>query len=146
MERESRSGKYQYMILEVLCSELVWNSFANEDSINHFLNPWRYDERLANLQDELKVEFWIVAKQVCTERQWECLSMYAQGYTQTEIAKILNVNQSSITKSINGNVDYKNGETKVYGGVIKKLRKAIKDNQKIQLILLQIQELQEEKL
>ncbi len=133
------------MILEVLCPEEAWNNFTNQNSIDYFLNPWRYDERLSNLEDRLKDEFWILAKQVCTERQWECLTLYSQGHTQMEIAKMLNVNQSSITKSLYGNVDYKKGK-KVYGGLVKKLKKAVAAHERIQDILAQIRDIKEEKL
>ena len=128
-----------------MCGEEVWNHFTNKDAIDYALNPWIYDERLYLLEDQLREEFWKLAEEVCTERQWVCLTLYSQGYTQMEIAKKLDVNQSSITKSLNGNVDYKNGK-KVYGGLIKKLRKAITKSEKIQEILSQMQELQEEKM
>ena len=61
-----------------------------------------------------------------------------------EIAKILNVNQSSITKSLNGNVDYKNGK-KVYGGATKKIKKIIESDDKIKDILSRMNELRSEK-
>lgn len=133
------------MLVEVLCGDIVWDNFTNQDALDYALNPWRYDETLMGLQDELKEEFWIMAKAVCTERQLECLTMYAHGYTQMEIAKALDVNQSSVTKALYGNVDYKNGK-KTYGGVVKKLKKAVKNSQKIQSLLIQIRELREEKL
>jgi len=60
-----------------------------------------------------------------------------------EIAKMLDVNQSSITKSLNGNVDYKNGK-KIYGGAKKKLNKIIQNDIKIKDILKRIQELRDE--
>ena len=73
------------------------------------------------LEDELKEEFWRIADTFLTNRQREVIKHCADGYTQTEIAKLLNVNQSSITKSINGNVDYKNKKGKIiYGGTKKK--------------------------
>lgn len=147
MERETRSSKYQYMILEVLCPEESWNNFTNQNSIDYALNPWRYDERLSNLEDQLREEFWILAKATCTPRQWECLTLYSQGYTQMEIADKLNVNQSSITKSLYGNTFYENGKRgKTYGGLVKKLKKAIAKHDKIQSILAQINDIQEEKL
>ena len=67
------------------------------------------------------------------------------GYTQHEIANALGVNQSSVTKSISGNIDYKNGGV-AYGGSIKKLRKLIKNDPKIQEILKRIEDLTEEVL
>ena len=60
-----------------------------------------------------------------------------------EIAKILKVNQSSITKSLN-NVDYKNGK-RVYGGARKKIRKIIELDDRIRDILLRINEVRSNK-
>ena len=57
-----------------------------------------------------------------------------------EIAKKLKVNQSSITKSLNGNVDYKNGK-KIYGGSKKKILKIIESDEKIKQILDKMQEI-----
>jgi hypothetical protein len=61
-----------------------------------------------------------------------------------EIAKMLNVNQSSITKSLNGNVDYKNGK-RIYGGAKKKINKIIQSDDKIISILQKMEELRNEK-
>jgi predicted transcriptional regulator len=71
------------------------------------------------------------------------IRLYADGYTQMEIAKMLNVNQSSITKSLNGNVDYKNGK-KVYGGARKKIRKIIELDDEIKQILQEMADLRDE--
>ena len=57
---------------------------------------------------------------------------------------MLNVNQSSITKSLNGNVDYKNGK-KIYGGAKKKINKIIQSDEKIMEILRRIADVREEK-
>jgi hypothetical protein len=61
-----------------------------------------------------------------------------------EIAKILQVNQSSITKSLNGNVDYKNGK-RIYGGCKKKINKIIENDDKIKEILSKMTALRDEK-
>ncbi len=70
--------------------------------------------------------------------------------TQTDIAKKLKVNQSSITKAIHGNCDYgKNSKKdknkkgkKIYGGARKKLQKLAKEDPVIQEIIKEILELQ----
>jgi DNA-binding CsgD family transcriptional regulator len=119
-------------------------SFCNEDSISARLNPFEYNEDLMELEEQLKKEFWRVVDTLLTPRQREVIRLYADGYTQMEIAKMLNVNQSSITKSLNGNVDYKNGK-KIYGGARKKIRKIIENDDRIKEILSEMQACREEK-
>ncbi len=143
-KRKNRSDSYQWVLLETVCSNDMMESFCNEDSIYNRLNPYNYDEDLLSLEDELKVEFWRIVDTLLTPRQKEVIRLYADGYTQMEISKMLNVNQSSITKSLNGNVDYKNGK-KIYGGARKKIRKIIENDEKIKEILGKMEEIRMEK-
>jgi len=143
-KRQNRSDRYQYILLETACSNDMLESFCNEDSISARLNPYAYDEGLIELEEQLKKEFWRVVDTLLTPRQREVIRLYADGYTQMEIAKMLNVNQSSITKSLNGNVDYKNGK-KIYGGARKKIRKIIENDDKIKDILTKMRDLREER-
>jgi DNA-binding CsgD family transcriptional regulator len=142
--RKNRSDKYQYVLLETVCSNDMMEAFCNEDSISARLNPFEYNENLIELEEQLKKEFWRVVDTLLTPRQREVIHLYADGYTQMEIAKMLNVNQSSITKSLNGNVDYKNGK-KVYGGARKKIRKIIELDDKIKDILSKMEEVRNNK-
>jgi predicted transcriptional regulator len=120
-------------------------SFPNEDSIyNRLSGGFIYDESLIELEDQLKVEFRRIVETLLTPRQKDVIKLYSEGYTQMEIAKMLDVNQSSITKSLNGNVDYKNGKV-VYGGTKKKIKKIIENDEKIKDILKKISEKREEK-
>jgi RNA polymerase sigma factor (sigma-70 family) len=142
--RKNRSDKYQWVLLETVCSNDMMEAFCNEDSIyNRLTGGFIYDERMLELEDRLKKEFWRVVDTLLTPRQREVIRLYADGYTQMEIAKMLNVNQSSITKSLNGNVDYKNGK-KIYGGARKKIRKIIENDEAIKGILLEMSELRDE--
>lgn len=118
-------------------------SFSNEEGVFKRLNPFSYNDEIADLEDQLKREFWRIVDTLLTPRQREVIRLYADGYTQMEIAKMLNVNQSSITKSLNGNVDYKNGK-KIYGGARKKIRKIIENDDRIKEILKRISELRDE--
>ena len=142
-KRKNRSDSYQYILLETVCSNDMMEAFCNEDGIYNRLNPFGYNEDLLELEDQLKVEFWRVVDTLLTPRQKEVIRLYADGYTQMEIAKMLNVNQSSITKSLNGNVDYKNGK-RVYGGARKKIRKIIELDDRIKDILNKMRELRDE--
>ncbi len=143
-ERRNRSEKYQQIYFEVASSNEMLENFSNNDSISHKLNPWIYNDRLKELEDELKKEFWRVVDDLLTDRQREVIRLYSDGYTQMEIAKILGVNQSSITKSINGNVDYKNGKIS-YGGSLRKLNKIVEQDEKIKSILEEMRACREEK-
>lgn len=146
MERKkNRSDHYQYVLLESPCNNEMMDAFANEESIDYRLNPFKYSEELKDLEDQLKIEFWRVVDNLLTPRQREVIKLYSDGNTQMEIAKILNVNQSSITKSLNGNVDYRNGK-KIYGGAKKKIAKIIENDDKIKTILNKMRDLREARL
>ena len=144
-KRRNRSDKYQYLILESVCTNEMLESFSNEDSIHDRLNPFGYNEELLELEDELKIEFWRIVNTLLTPRQKEVIQLYADGYTQMEIAKKLKVNQSSITKSLHGNVDYHSNGKTVYGGSKKKLNKIIQNDPKILDILQRMNKIREEK-
>ncbi len=137
---KNRSDRYQDYYNEVPCSHETMALVADNRGLTARLNAFSYNEEILDLQDQLKKEFWRLVDEQLTDRQKEVLHLSADGMTQMEIAKLLNVNQSSITKSINGNCDYRNGK-KVYGGANKKLRKLIEDDEKIQIILKKILEL-----
>jgi len=143
-KRKNRSDQYQSFFAETAYSNEMMEIFSNEDSISARLNPFDYNETMIELEEELKKEFWRVVDTLLTPRQKEVIKLYSDGYTQMEIAKMLNVNQSSITKSLNGNVDYKNGR-KIYGGARKKLKKIIENDEKIKDILKRMQDCRDEK-
>jgi len=143
-KRKNRSDSYQYDLLEICCSHEMMGAFSNQDSIYHMLNPFHYDEEVDDLQDQLKEKFWEVVESALTDRQKEVIKMYCGNATQMEIAKKLKVNQSSITKSINGNVDYKKGK-RTYGGALKKIMKTLHQDEEVKQILNRIMELREEK-
>lgn len=143
-KRKNRSDKYQWVLLETTCSNDMMEAFTNADSISNRLDSFMYNEELMDLEEDLRKEFWRIVNELLTDRQKQVIKLYADGYTQMEIAKMLNVNQSSITKSLNGNVDYKNGK-KIYGGARKKIRKIIENDEKIKAILARMQDLRETK-
>lgn len=143
-ERSNRSAKYQYLILETACASELMEAFSNRDSIEFKLDPFLHSERIMDLQEELKKEFWAIVDECLTDRQKQVIKLVCEDKTQMEIAKVLGVNQSSITKSLHGNVDYKNGR-KIYGGASRKIIKNLETNTKVQEILKEINQLREEK-
>lgn len=142
--RPQRSDRYQQFFHEVIVDVKYLESFNNSQSMSHILNPYQYDEELLKTQDKLREEFWKLAKEILTERQYQVISMLRDGYTQQEIAKTLDVNQSSVAKTLNGNIAYENG-VKYYGGLIKKMKKAIGKDPKFQELFDRLNELKEEK-
>jgi RNA polymerase sigma factor (sigma-70 family) len=141
--KRTRSDSYQQVFCEVVVAGEMLESFSNEESVYKRLNPFSYNEEIAILEDELKKEFWRIVDTLLTDRQRQVIRLYADGYTQMEIAKMLNVNQSSITKSLHGNVDYANNG-RVYGGSKKKIKKIIEEDERIKEILRKISDLRDE--
>jgi predicted DNA-binding protein YlxM (UPF0122 family) len=141
--KKNRSDSYQWVLVEAPCSPEMLAEFADSQGVTGKLNSSMYSEELFELQDQLKEALWRIIDTQLTARQREVLHLCADGYTQIEVAKKLKVNQSSITKSINGNCDYRNGK-KIYGGAKKKLRRIAAKDQEIQGILKRISEIQED--
>lgn len=138
----TRSAGYQNIIVELSCDPETLAERSDAQGITGMLNSNAYSEELLDLQEQLLNEFWRIVDTL-TPRQSQVLRLYAQGLTQIEIAKHLNVNQSSITKSINGNCDYRNGK-KIYGGAKKKLQRIASKDPVIQGIFKRIAEIKQE--
>jgi DNA-binding CsgD family transcriptional regulator len=142
--RPSRSSHYQVLFCETSVPNEMLESFPNEESVYKRLNPFSYNDEIAELEEQLKEEFWRVVEQL-TERQKKVLKLLAKGNTQMEVAKELGVNQSSITKSVHGNTSYDKGKPKVsYGGSKKRLKALLNEDPKIQDILRRIADLRGE--
>lgn len=138
-KKSNRSNGYQHLYTEQPYSNEMMAEFSEAQGL---IENYRPEDRelLLDLKDELKIEFWRLAKENLTERQYQVIELLAKGYTQIEIAKQLNVNQSSITKSVNGNCDYR-GSKRCYGGSKVKLKRLINKDPKICNILLQMSEI-----
>lgn len=139
-KRKNRSDSYQHFIAEISTSPDILTELSDQRSVLSNLDPHAYNETLLDLQDQLKAAYWRIIDTKLTPRQREVIHLCKEGFTQCEIAKALNVNQSSITKSIHGNCDYKNGK-RVYGGAKKKLQKIASEDPEIQELLSRIAEL-----
>ncbi len=138
---KNRSDHYQPIICEMPCSQDMMGEIADGNGISSQLNPFGYSEELAELRDQLKIEMWRLINNELTDRQAQVINLYSRGFTQQEIAKLLGVNQSSITKSLSGNCDYKN-KKKSYGGAKKRLRKLAENDDKIEVLLARINEIE----
>lgn len=131
MERQTRSEKYQYVILETTFSDELLSMFDNSQGISGHLNPFEYDEEVLELKDQLYARLWKLIDIHCTPLQKEILELlYKDGYTQVEVAKMRKVNQSSVVKCVLGNCDYSKPEKKHYGGSVPKLRRVLMEDAK----------------
>lgn len=143
-KHKNRSDRYQPIFAELPYSHDMLAEFSEAQGIVENYSP-EDREKLMDLKEALFKEFWRLVDQELTPRQAEVIKLCARGYTQIEIAKTLGVNQSSITKSINGNCDYRSSTGKKdkvnkrsYGGSKRKLRRLIADDEKIKEILEEI--------
>ena len=92
---KNRSDHYQWVLVESPYSPDILQECADAEAVFMQEDPSLHDE-LLDLKDELTQEFWRLVDDELTERQAAVLHLYAEGLTQIEIAKKLNVNQSSI--------------------------------------------------
>jgi len=99
---KNRSDSYQNLLLEISYPHELLDIFSDTDSIYKKLNPFSYNDDIAELEEQLKKELWRIIEDNLTDRQKEVVKLYASGKTQIEIAKTLGVNQSSITKCLTG--------------------------------------------
>jgi DNA-binding CsgD family transcriptional regulator len=137
--KSNRSNGYQHLFAEQSYSNEMMAEFSEAQGLIENYKP-EDREKLIDLREILHYEFWRLARENLTGRQFQVIELLAKGFTQIEIAKQLNVNQSSITKSVNGNCDYRNGK-RVYGGAKKKLRRLAGQDLQIQEIIAQIAEI-----
>lgn len=137
---KNRSNNYQWLFTESLCSPEMLTEFSDAQGVTGMMNLTNSSEELLDLQDQLLAAFWRIVDTQLTARQCQVLRLYAKGFTQIEIAKLLSVNQSSVTKSINGNCDYRNGR-RVYGGAKKKILRISSKDAEIQSIFKRIAEI-----
>jgi len=111
--------------------------------ITGILTDNSYSEDMLDLREKLLEEIYcVVNSDFLTEHQKKVLFMILMGKTQNEIAEHLGITQSAVHKALRGNLDYKN-DKKRYGGIFKKLKKICKNNEKIQLILDEMNKLKE---
>jgi translation initiation factor 2 alpha subunit (eIF-2alpha) len=89
----------------------------NYEKFKYFLE----DDSIAvkEIKCDIKERIVEIARECGTEHQVKVFNLYLDGYTQMQIAKKLNICQASVAKSLNGNTE------KVYGGLLKKLKKMI---------------------
>lgn len=124
----SRSDSYQYKIREIQ---------VDPELFKRKLNTTKQTEQFKNLNDQAASRLFALVQQVASKRQFQVFKLSLDGYTQEEIADLLQVNnQSSIHKTLFGNNVYKDGQrTNHYGGLMVKMKTAILNDPIIKQIL-----------
>lgn len=134
----NKSKQYQHKIVEISFEQSKLDNFPEERGIGHILAENEPHEKINKLRVDLIDEIYdIINGDYLTQHQKKILMMRLMGKTQNQIAEHLGITQSAVHKAMHGNIDYKN-DKKRYGGIVKKLKKLCKNNEKIQTILKDI--------
>ena len=135
----AKSDHYQYKLIEIPLEPHKLHNFANEAGINQHMTDMLIDDEILELKADILEEIYnIINGDSLTSHQKKVLTMCLSGATQNEIAEKLGITQSAVHKALHGNIDYKNNK-KRYGGVIKKLQKLSKNNDRIKCLLDKIE-------
>jgi DNA-binding CsgD family transcriptional regulator len=137
--RKNKSDSYQYRIIEIPIDPFVLSDFPSEDSLGAQANSAGYSEELTDLRQQLIKEIRRLMKGALTRRQAQVMNLRLQGKTQVEIGQKLGIHQTTVHKTISGNIDYNNGGA-CYGGAIKKLRKMCLRDEHVLALLKRIEE------
>lgn len=137
----NRSNAYEH---------IYWELSYNHEDLQALAEPFHHQfqdhslqrEELADIRDQLRMEYWRLIDQVLTKRQAAILKLVAAGWSQVEIAKMRGVTQGTIVKSMIGSPDVKRNV--MYGGSFKKLREAIKTDTVINELIARMRELNQE--
>lgn len=124
--------------IEISIDPHLLSNFSNEESIAAFLSNQSCSEEFQKLKNELFEEVLLVIDSYLTNTQKEVLKMtYLEGKTQQEISSELQKHQTTIHKTLRGNIDYRN-DKKRYGGALKKIKRLCSKNERIKQILIQM--------
>ena len=145
-KQHTRSSIYQWLYNEVAVASEILDVYSSSDAVFRRLNPFQYSEEVLELEDQLREEFWRVLRDNLTPKQLRMVELLAEGKTQTETSRELSCNQSSITKNLKGSKEIGPDGRIINGGIVKKIRAIVKDDERINEILRQIAELREDDL
>ena len=128
-----------YSYIELSMDPHLLNNFSNEEGLEAFLISHSCSEEFRALRAELLKEVMKIINNCLTKKQKAIMRMtYFEGKTQDEISVELGRDQSTIHKTLRGNVDY-NNQKKRYGGAIKKIKRLCAKNDKINNILARME-------
>lgn len=138
--RKNKSDSYQHKIVEISVDPVLLNEFPLAESLSSQLKLSKYSEKFDELRDELLQEVLEIINTGLTSRQAQVVTLRLEGKTQIQIAEELGIHQTTVHKTLMGNIDYANNK-KCYGGAIKKLKKLCSKSSEIQNILEEMETL-----
>ena len=119
-----RSAEYQYLYHEISSDFSSGGVAAQVYSNTQALHTnTEASEEILDINEEITTILLALVKTTLTKRQLEVWELTAEGYTQCEIANILNINQSTISHVILGSQCYTGQEKK--GGMFLRMRKEL---------------------
>jgi DNA-binding CsgD family transcriptional regulator len=140
--KSNKSSSYQYRIIEVTVDPYLLSDFAAEEGLGAQLGVSGYSEEIHDLRLQLMEEVKRLIDTSLTRRQAEVILLNLDGRTQIQIAEALGICQTTVHKTLRGNIDYKNGAAR-YGGAIKKLKKLCSKDKQVLDILRKINNVRE---
>jgi len=120
-QRKYLENKHHYV--EIPISSLTRRE-ENQMTMDSF--PADIVEKLEQSENRLSEQYSGQLKEAIkqlTIRQQAIVLLYLDGWKLTSIANQLNITQGAVSKTLYGNHIYKDGEVKIWGGVVKSLRK-----------------------
>jgi len=127
MNKRVREMQYKFAEIQVSDEQLKWTPYVEQSIIDENVIEMNA-EAFSIIIDELK--------QHLTDKQFIVVERILQDRSQDEIAKELNVNQSSVVKCIIGNVDYSDrNNIKPAGGIVRRVPKIILSSDKYRKII-----------
>ena len=137
MKRETRSSKYQYLLLEIP----VDFSTKYHELIDESPNYNEDEERLDIIHEEALLLIVRLIRECLTQKQLVIFNLMLSGNTQVETAKALNLkNQSSVTKCLNGADYHSKTKTVKYGGIAKKIKPFVLNSEELKPLIKELYE------
>jgi hypothetical protein len=142
---DSRSSKYQYLLLETPVSHDFITTFESPEE--QMLRQEELEEMWA-LENQLEHLMWKLIDDNLSQHQIALLHIHKlailQGETQIWMAEQMGINQSSVVKGMQGNISYCGGVRRRYGGIRKKLEGLIKECALIHKAMKELEDLNTE--
>lgn len=139
--KPTASDAYQHKFHEISIDPMDLDDFDVTRGLGqHFLNI-ALTEKFYELQAKLVAAVKRIINKQLTKHQAEILYRTMDGYTQLEIADKLGICQTSVFKSLHGNMVYEDGvQTKTHGGSLVKLKRLCDEDAEILEILAEMAE------